>query len=338
MIIKNTEKTMKTLKQDIDNILEELRDRPVEELVTYDLKRNWWQESTVDPWQLMCYYKKDKSPVGDCDASLRSMVIYWLAFGYKDWRLCPDGRGNFQLEKEGVGYAVRGDTMNSYATTAHAYFRLKGMEKGNGTWYDAILNHYDSFAPLWQGAFADFVKLCHTVGNMIPIPSGGLTRARGVGPMKDYFDLYLTWLFEYIAQTNEREGAYRDRLFSGISFASEVFPGMGELIEFLAPYESWDAYVRRNYLEVFCQHRRDNGETYFTKGLPLWHNHRSSNGVLPQSAEECEEFFQNAAERILTRGRQIILAIKGKLTDYAHLGLGLDELAGQMLGTEDLPA
>lgn len=248
---------MKTEKENIVNILRELRDRPVEELVTYDLKRDWWREGPTNPWRLMCYYKKDSGPVGDCDVSLRSVVIYRLAFGFEDWRIRPDGRGNFQLEKGGMGYVVRGDTMNSYATTAHAYFRLKGLERirDGRSWYDAVLEDYDKFAPLYRGAFTDFVRLCHTVGNMLPIPSGELNRARGIGPMKDYFDLYLNWLFEYMAteeidrlNKNRREKGY---LSAGVYAASELFPGIRELIDFLTCYENWDHYVRQNYLEEF---------------------------------------------------------------------------------------
>ena len=321
---------MKTLQKDIVEILEELRDRPTEELVTYDLKRDWWRETSVDPWRLMCLYKKDKNPVGDCDVSLRSMVIYWLAFGFEDWRLCPDGRGNFQLEKEGSGYAVRGDTMNSYATTAHAYFHMKGLEKGNGTWHDAILEDYGRFAPLYRGPFADFVNMCHTVGNMLPIPSGSLNRARGIGPTKDYFDLYVTWLFEYTA-TAQRHGGL---LFRGVSLTSELFPGVGELIEFLGGYESWDAYVRANYLEEFCQSYVENSVTHFTQGIPLWSGHRLSRGALPQNTAECEDYFKNASERILARGQQIIMAVKKTLADYERQGYTPETLADRLLDTE----
>lgn len=322
---------METLRKDVVEIVTGLRDRPMEELVTYDLKRDWRREEAGDPWRLMCLYKKDKSPAGDCDVSLRSMVIYWLAFGFADWRLCPDGRGNFQLEKEGAGYAVRGDTMNSYATTAHAYFRMKGLEKGKGTWHDAILEDYGRFAPLYCGPFADFVNVCHTVGNMLPIPSGDLNRARGIGPTKDYFDLYITWLFEYIGEVVQRHG---DRLIRGVSFTSELFPGVGELIEFLGSYKSWDAYVRANHLEGFCQSYVENGVTHFTEGLPLWKGHRFSRGALPRNTAECEDYFKNASERILARGRQIITAVKKTLADYERQGHTPETLADRLLDTQ----
>lgn len=320
------------LQERIVKILAELRDKPVNELVTYDLKLDWRFEASVDPWRLMCLYKKDKSPAGDCDVSLRSMVIYWLVFGFSDWRLCPDGRGNFQLEREGKGYAVRGDTMNSYATTAHAYFRMKELEglRGDRTWYDAILADYEKFAPLYQGVFADFVKVCHTVGNMLPIPSGDLNRARGIGPMKDYFDLYVTWLHEYV-RTSEKFG---NPLCTGVIFTSEVFPGVGELIEFLGGYESWDSYVQKNYLEKFCCRWEQDGETHFSEGDPLWYRHRISHSVMPQTVEECESFFQNASQRILARGRRIIAAVKEKLADYESLGCSIEDLANRMLKTE----
>ncbi len=319
---------MKTDQEKLTEILKSLQDKPVEELAGYDLKRDWWRETEVDPWRLMCWYKKDKSPAGNCDASLRAMVLFWLVFGFDEWTIRPRSgqEGNYQLEREGVGYAVRGDTMNSYATTAHAYLRMKRLEavRGNRTWYDAILEDYDAFAPLYKGPFARFVESCHTVGNLLPIPSGGFNSARGLGPTRDYFDLFLIWLFEYME---------RPEFFQYVAFTGDIFPGVHQLQWFLCTYDGFDDYIRRNLLEEFSHSCVQNEQIHFVEGLPLWPGHRFGS-ILPQNAEECETFFQNASERISARGARIVTAAKERLAAYDGGGLSMEALAEKMLGTE----
>lgn len=161
-------------------------------------------------WQKLCWYKLSPMKV-DGDAALRTMVIYRLAFGLDGWKISaqPDTPEKFFLAKEGVDWELRGDTMNSYATTAHAYIRAvwlhnhraemarKGMIRelpndrwevapmyqniafvcGNegARWEAAILDHYDDFKfreseSVLPRQAADFFRLYHTIGNFIPVP------------------------------------------------------------------------------------------------------------------------------------------------------------------------
>ena len=90
--------------------------------------------------------------------------------------------------------------MNSYATTARIYLSLEGvMENKRQNINGLVLNNEQMLRKLYEANtdFAEFIKLCHTVGNILPCPSGYLNGARGIGPSNDYFDIFLMWVQKY---------------------------------------------------------------------------------------------------------------------------------------------
>ena len=171
------------------------------------LSLNWCDMS---PWQKMCVYKVSDGDGVDCDVALRNVVIYWLAF-YKDdemqeIREQDEKPGSYELVSK-QGGILRGDTMNSYATTVHEKLNMlpdtpknKEIMKAKGiitgkkakntkryyldpmnkfpakkSWYwDAVvLEHYEYFKEILSSDFGElemFVSLVHTLGNFIPVP------------------------------------------------------------------------------------------------------------------------------------------------------------------------
>ena len=112
----------KQLIDEIVRIICELRDGDIDELVRYDLKldRNRTEEH---PWKRLCSYKSEKDLDSECDKSLRIMIIFWLSFGFNRWKIRRKG-DNFELRSREVPFVVRGDIINSYATTARIYLYL----------------------------------------------------------------------------------------------------------------------------------------------------------------------------------------------------------------------
>lgn len=207
----------KQLIDEIVRIICELRDGDVDELARYDLKLDC-NVTKEHPWKRLCSYKSEKDLDSECDKSLRIMIIFWLSFGFNRWKIRRKG-DNFELRSREVPFVVRGDVMHSYATTARIYLSLEGvMDNKRQNTNGLVLKHYNNEQMLRKlyetnTDFAEFIKLCHTVGNILPCPSGDLNCARGIGPSNDYFDIFLMWVQKYFE--------YGEGFAAGVS----LFPG-----------------------------------------------------------------------------------------------------------------
>lgn len=168
-----------------------------------------WDNMT--PWQKLCVYKVSGKVGVDCDAALRNAVIYALAYGLLEegWTIEEQGknRWHYQLRSQTQpAWVLRGDTMNSYATTIHAYIHRvmgttywdellrrkiidpkrtrRGMlniqdryyykagtkTKAKNHWERAILSNYDIFQRAETPALPSFFRSVHTLGNFVPVP------------------------------------------------------------------------------------------------------------------------------------------------------------------------
>lgn len=265
----------RTLTEKILEVLQQLAQQSVEEITALDAKNGQepgcpayreaylrgaavamaplgWQPGEgwdrMTPWQKLCVYKVSDTAGVDCDASLRNAVLFALAYGLLDegWRVerRREAEGYYQLRLPGKsGWVLRGDTMNSYATTIHGYIHrvlgdaygdeLLGRQivdpqrtrsgrlnlqdryyynaktKAKNPWERAILAQYDFFRQTETSAQQAFFRAVHTVGNCMPVPfgvegEGAFNSPRGVGPSKDYWDLALGCIYNHYArQTGE---------------------------------------------------------------------------------------------------------------------------------------
>lgn len=316
----------KQLVDEIVRIICELRDGDIDELARYDLKLGL-NRTEDHPWKRLCSYKSEKDSDSECDKSLRIMIIFWLSFGFNRWKIRRKG-DNFELRSREVPFVVRGDVMNSYATTARIYLSLEGVMKNkrqniNGL----VLKHYDNeqiLRKLYETNtdFAEFIKLCHTVGNILPCPSGDLNGARGIGPSNDYFDIFLMWVQKYFE--------YGEGFAAGVS----LFPGGREFSAYISDYNDFDDYIRRNFLQRFV--KKKSGAIIVS---PLWMSEstnlfeqfvKGGQALLPINPEQCTDYFHNAGERIIARGESIITAVKSRLDEYEKVGIGPERLAEDM--------
>lgn len=313
----------KQLIDEIVRIICELRDGDIDELVRYDLKldRNRTEEH---PWKRLCSYKSEKDLDSECDKSLRIMIIFWLSFGFNRWKIRRKG-DNFELRSREVPFVVRGDVMNSYATTARIYLSLEGvMENKRQNINGLVLNNEQMLRKLYEANtdFAEFIKLCHTVGNILPCPSGYLNGARGIGPSNDYFDIFLMWVQKYFE--------YGEGFAAGVS----LFPGGREFSAYISDYNDFDDYIRRNFLQDFVQKESESMVV-----SPLWMSEstnlfeqfvKGDQTLLPINPEQCTDYFQNTGERIINRGENIIKAVKSRLDEYEKADIRLERLAEDM--------
>lgn len=309
-------------------------------------KKTEWGELT--PWEKLCCYKISGSAgVGvDCDAALRSTVIYRLAFGYGETyevkRYKNKGEYRLEAQPQSNRLILRGDTMNSYAKTVREYIRKiwlpahksEMLDSGiiektgkNGGWevskkyqkisadnyWDAaILENYDCFKNILPEAADKFFCLYHTVGNFIPWPDG-CNVPRGSGPVKDYWDLTLYRIYQWYQENKDLAMPKNDALLKLFGSQMVAFPN------WLASFGSWDNFVRRNYMQDFVYGEDDKmdgkdvpEDGHF--GLPkeLWEGH-FTNGVMPSDRAHFEQFFTNASVRIAARGECIARAVKAAL-------------------------
>lgn len=109
-------------------------------------KRFIWKELTA--WEKLCCAKLTANDLDiDCDVSLRTAIIYALAFPfvYKEGTVIRHLKPQTENNKNGFEYCFvaagkttdeeifeyRGDTMNSYATTVREFLRVCWIEKGD---------------------------------------------------------------------------------------------------------------------------------------------------------------------------------------------------------------
>ncbi len=295
-------------------------------------KKTKWAELT--PWEKLCCYKISGSAGVDCDASLHSTVIYQLAFfGYDDpVKVAPyppqkPKTGLYCLESNaGI---LRGDTMNSYATTVREFLRTYGHEKhcvegflekagkkwrtskqygeSDARWEICVLDHYDYFEGSLPKEAQKFFELYHTVGNFLPAPRG-FNNSRGGYPFCDYWDMALMCSYHYysgikyplnwIAEPDKPATFYKSRPYC---LPENSIP---DCHQWLDSFGTWNGFVEQNFLQDFIG----------PDGTPkeLWKGH-FTNGTMPRKAADFEQFFTNASAWIAERGERIARAVKAAL-------------------------
>lgn len=141
------------LRNNVKNMIEEMRRQSIEEIAFYDMKDQFLSEIVEDanikmrkinenaeelraenlsPWQKKCCYYLEKN--GDCDVSLKAVLVYALAFDFvltdnRKLQQQTDNRYKYCLIGNNK-YEYRGDTMNSYRTTVNEYIKLYAHNNG----------------------------------------------------------------------------------------------------------------------------------------------------------------------------------------------------------------
>lgn len=277
-------------------------------IIYYDVKDEVGYDGDV--WQRMCRYKTAKDDL-DCDVAQLTVLQYAIAFPF----ILDGGRTIEAQHKNGLkyeargnsGFAFRGDIMNSYATTVHKFVSLFSSRSGRIS-ARVILDNYDTFSGLLPKEAMEFMRICHTTGNFIPVPfcKAGveLNRPRGTGELQDYWDKTLWYIYLWYQLTAEDKQKEADAHLLVMVKNNESV----ELCkQWLKGFRSWLGFVRANYMEPFVH----NG---YGSPKELWKGHLAEDAVtLPQEREQFEEFFKNSFQWIVERGELIAEAIMQEL-------------------------
>lgn len=355
--------------EDINKILVKLKEMDASKLVHYDVKQEdttlqdyfrkrssiMGTQKTIDelsPWERMCCYRVSDNQQFDCDTALFSTVVYHLAYGLREngWviRKYSEKNSKFQLVTLQKELLLRGDTMNSYATSVHSFIRKlwipregnknRMMEAGildkNGNvnskfernyWEDAILSHYDYFQNVLPDSAHAYIQLNHTIGNLIPVPfigenKGQFNSPRGLGKSRDYWDLALLAIYKHYHPACSSFTYMKEPLQWLLGSASNA-----DLCRnWLESFANWDTFVEHNFLQDFVN--QQDGQY----GLPkeLWAGHFQQNiPVLPEKEKDFDQLFTNASAWITARGQRIA----GKIYEVLE-GRDLEALAEEMAG------
>ena len=361
----------------IEEMLEELKKEKIHEMVNYDIKDEWlidllncsnkylknklpkkkteFDANKITEWEKMCCYQLTRLRI-DCDVSLRSVVLYTLAFPFildkkgnnsgeivtRKIRLQEKENAKYEICSDNTaGYKFRGDTMNSYSTSTNEFLRLygdnvlnpkvliinqKGRNKGKFMtdyleWEECVLDNYSHFESCISQEVKEFIRLNHTLGNFIPVPfrnaNENFNSPRGIGQTKDYWDLALLKIYKWY---DDEADEYLCELLKSVG---NVELCKDWLRAFTAEdgNPSWDVFVAANYMQDFVN--QGNADGFFGEPKELWKGHFKNNN-LPSQEEDFIQFFSNASAWINARGERIAISVKKNLEN--------DELLKKILG------
>lgn len=212
------------------------------------------------------------------------------------------------------GDELMGATMNSLLTTLRA---LPEFKKGS----DWITFHNQNEARsrlIFEKypAVKRFIEVSHTLGNFTIWPTGN-NSPRGVGAVKDYWDLTLNSIYHW----------YRDHeeLLEKESISTNndkllylVYSRIADFQSWLRAFGSWQNFVRLNYMQDFVHGADDESDAPddgpFGAPKELWPGHFSGS-VLPdgeQKEAQIQAFFTNASDWIGKRSARMVAALRKK--------------------------
>lgn len=252
----------------------------------------------------------------DYDASLYSNYIFWKTI-FPSEQSCPiEPLTGYQYIIHSDGLSYRGDTINSWVTTLHEFFRLfgggeggylRGLIKNNtpGTnegkwrlpetgpgWHEflSISKNYKRPLPSY---ITEFMEVVYTPGNFIPIP-----HSCNVYTLQDYFDLKLYCIYNWF---QDRFDAHIMTIINDGKCRCSALNRLLSYKRWLQKFPDWDTFVKHHSLQPFVTV----DGSHFGKPKELWDGHFTSCFELPKTESEFEQFFVNAKNRILARGAMI---------------------------------
>lgn len=223
-------------------------------------------------------HKGNMAATGNVDCDKKAFPIYKVL----GWQEIPDA-------------PIRGDTINSFRTTFKKLLQQDYATRTN-IFGDKATNTAEKLKSWVQNNSVEkelkqfsfyhnenlitniklFAVLTHSIGNFTVLPYG-INTQRGTGQAKDYWDLSLKGMHQY-------------------------------LLEFDHGATSWQAFIEKYYLQPYVNYNFEPQE--------LWDTHFHS-AAIPQKPENFEQFYVNANLLIEERGKWItkLLCEKLALTD-----------------------
>lgn len=272
------------------------------------------EEDPVKKWYLYETLDEGRSFLFDCDNSSTTCQLaaeVYEALWSKDvLAFCKKEGTPANEQKE----TFVGETMNSVLTTLNELAKSE-FPKNQWSWeaWKKLYGEDDSHKKFKQffdahSEVKEFIKVAHTIGNFIPWPTG-CNGPRGIGPVKDYWDLTLYYIYCWYHDVPEQRDCHLEKIFGGKNQEQHV----KTLKMWLKMFRdengrpSWDAFVEANFLQDYTEW---NTRPY---GRPkqFWDRHFLGS-VLPQTKEQIEAFFERATKCIKARSELMVAALNGE--------------------------
>lgn len=280
------------INNEIERIQNSMKAQSESEFVFYDFKDDSKEKYDSSDSLVKFRQYKNSSDRFDCDVCLRAMALYKKVFPYVESKdvLLQDVQWNKKNLKYQLGHYedklfYTGDTLISAQTTLSAFSKL-----GETTIPKECM---------------DFMNVVHTAGNFIPSPcgkTGSVNGPRGIGKAKDYSDLFLLGIYNYITNRNlfgwTLEHILKDKNAEVCRrMVDDILP---KNMEEMSNADKWDMFVEKTLL----QDAVTIADNHFDIPKELWKGHFSGS-VLPEKYDDFIQFWNNAYDQITKRSRRM---------------------------------
>lgn len=301
------------------------------ELILYDIKDEFKErlkisdeDSNLVKWKKYKDYKVNRYSVYgiDCDVSLYAVGIYNRVWEYlkstkptKQYeKVSLDKLENFSISIDSNSEKIiPSDNITSKNNIAICFSReykyqlilRDGTEceyyRGDTmTSFTNIYKHYEDNKKNFEtnsiirDKVEELAKNYHTIGNMIPVPSGFNFSRAGKDAKYDYWDLTMLKIKEWYNDTSN--DAPLKMLLNDNENAIEPCK------KWLNKFDNWNDFVEKNYLSPFVETKGADGNYEL---LHFWEDHSFENCELPSDTNEFLEFLKKLNECIKDRNKII---------------------------------
>ena len=179
----------------------------------------------------------------------------------------------------------RGDVMTSFANTYNHYIKKFSDNKHIEEEIEKLAKNY------------------HTIGNMIPVPTGFNMGRAGEMAKYDFWDLTMLKIWEWYQHKDDCKGcdncddALKELLFKDNNSVKHCK-------QWLDKFKKWHDFVCKNYLSDYIDDEK--------KPIVFWKGHSFSNYNLPNNEEDFYSYLIKLNDCIEKRNTKILNAIKTK--------------------------
>lgn len=323
--------------EEINKILEFLREKEIGQIASYDIKDWWMKDEAEDPNHIKKFVRYRNTNDGhDCDVELLSLVVYYLVFlaDKNNWEITHQSGTNNKyclVNRNDVqsNWELRGDTMNSCVTTLNLLPGRMKVTVKKDTFEEDISRIGNNLKEILTDSGIELLSKYHTIGNLIPVPfvsrwEGQFNCPRGTGKSKDYWDLALLAFYKHYHPEIDEFSYMKEPLQWLLGNEQNVHLCRKWLDSFDAKngQTRWDAFVEQNFMQDFVN--QQNG--HFDLPKELWIGHFKKDVPVLPNENDFDQFFTNASAWIVARGIRIAIKIKNELE-----GKDLATLANKMV-------
>lgn len=236
-------------------------------------------------------------PGGEADNCLLFRDIW-----EKLWSDPKDQKGSERLR-----LCSSGDTMNSAHTTIFNWCQLNGKDVGNSNSKRRVIRECILSDKKLLEPATDFLNACYTIGNLIPVPSNDCFNRARVSKTRDYWDLTLRGIYQWYTEGKKDEALESIISETGTKKNPHTMKqNIEEVKKWMETFVDWNDFVKKNFMNPFVEKKEDGT---FGEPRELWDGHFNG-AVLPQSEQDCKDFFKNASTWIQERSELIYDELK----------------------------